>query len=812
MLDTLIRDVRYAARSFARYPGFTATAILTIALGIGATTAIFSIVYGVLIRPLPFPEADRLVMVQPRTSGIDTDAVSPATFLEWESRSRAFEAVAAFTGRPLTLTGNGEPELLAAAAVTIRFFDILQQAAAIGRTFIAAEGTAGGEDVVVISDDFWRRQFQGDAAIVGRRITLDDRPFTVVGVMPAGVVFPEEVLGPRGRFRSIQRVDAWVPLVPSPTERGNAFLRMVARLKPGYTIAQGSADAAAVMRAMAATRPRARNTTATVLPLHEYIVGDNRRELLLLLGAVSLLLVIACANVANLLAARAATRASEVALRSAIGASRGRLIRQFLTESTVLGLIGGVCGIAVAVAALRGLMTVIPSGALPRVGEVAIDIPVLTFTAFLSLATGLIFGLAPVIHLRRSRPETVLHGDTTTHTPRLRLLKVLVVSEVALAIVLLGPATLLVQSFARLTAVNPGFTAENLVTASVTLPPDRYDNVPRMNAVHSAVLQRLTSSGTGNVAAVNWLPFGGNLVMGDVVVEGVPAAGELTVAKIAVSPAYFDVLGVKRARGRVFSEADTDATDPVVVVTERVAGRFWPSQDAIGKRLKLGFGDPLAQQWATVVGVVHDVKQNALSEHDMPAVYMPMSQAPRPFLLSQMTYIVRSSAATPNRERELRAAVRSVDPQLPLSRVATLKELIGTSVSEPRFRSVLLSAFALTALSLVAAGLFGVLMYSVTRRTREIGVRMAVGATPAAVSRLVILEMLMVTVAGMVPGVSGAVAAAGLIRNLLFEIEPTDPTPFAIAGLAVLLVSGAASYVPARRAARIDPAVTLKSA
>ena len=809
MLDSLARDVRYAARSFARHRGFTTTAILTIALGIGATTAIFSIVYGVLLRPLPFPEPGRLVMVQPQTSGIDTDAVSPAAFLEWESRNRAFATLAAFTGRPLALTGSGEPEMLSAAAVTTDFFEVLQQPAAIGRTFVPTDGAAGRDDVVVISDAIWRRRFQSDATLVGRPILLDGRPFTVIGIMPAGIAFPQEVLGPRGRFRSIQRLDAWVPFVPSPNERGNAFLRIVARLKPDYTIAQATADAAAVVQAMAAERPRARSTTVTVVPLREYIVGDARRELLLLLGAVSLLLLIACANVANLLVARAAARQEEVAMRSALGASRGRLIRQFVTESTVLGLIGGACGIAVAVVALRGLMTVIPAGALPRVGEVAIDRPVLAFTAFLSLATGLVFGLAPVVFSRRRHSESPLHG-TTTHTPRLRLLKGLVATEVALAIVLLGPASLLVQSFARLTSVNPGFAGRDIVTASVTLPPTQYDSLAQMNAVHSAVLERLAGGGSG-AAAVNWLPFGGNLMMGDVIVDGVPAAGELAVAKIAVSARYFDVMGIERASGRVFSETDDAAAAAVAVVTERVAERFWPGQDVLGKRLKLGFGDPAVQPWATVVGVVRDVKQNALSEAEMPAVYVPLSQAPHRVLLSQMTYLIRRPGAADGGERELRTAVRAVDPNLPLSRVASLDQLIGTSVSEPRFRSVLLTAFALTALLLVAAGLFGVLMYSVTRRTREIGVRIAVGAAPATVSLLIIREMLIVTVAGMVVGMSGAVAAAALMRNLLFGIEPTAPMPFAIAAFAVLLVCGAASYVPARRAARIDPVVTLKS-
>jgi predicted permease len=813
MLDSLSRDVRYASRSFTRSPGFTGTVVLTLALGIGATTAIFSIVYGVLLRPLPFPEPDRLVILQPRTDGIDTDAMSAASFLEWQRRASAFDRIAAFTGRAATLTGSGEPELLTVAAVTIRFFDVLQQGAAVGRTFVAAEEEPGRDDVAVLSDGFWRRRFQSDRTIVGRRITLDGRSVTVVGVMPAGFSFPEEVLGPRGRFRSLQQVDAWIPFVPQASDRGNAFLRVVARLRPDYTIAQATSDAAAVTTALAATRPRSRNTTTSVVPLHEYVVGDARRELLLLLGAVSLLLLISCANVANLLVARSAARQAEIAVRSAIGASGGRLIRQFLTESVLLGLIGGAGGVAVAAGVLRGLVAVVPRGALPRAGDVALDLPVLGFTALLSLATGLIFGLAPVIHTRRPRAVAALHLATPTQTPRLRMLKWLVASEVALAIVLLGPAVLLVQSFARLSAVDPGFTGANLVSASVTLPPETYSSVGDMTRLHDVVLQRLAgATDVTGVAAINWLPFGGNLLSGDVVIEGSPAGRDLAVGKLAVSGSYFRVMGIPRVTGRTFSDTDTAASEPVVVVTERAAARFWPGQNAIGKRLKLGFGDPAKQAWASVVGVVREVKQYALSSDGMPSIYVPLSQAPHPILLSQMTYVVRNPpGAGGNRERAFRDAVRSVDPDLPLSRVAAMDDLIGFSVSEPRFRAALLAAFALTALLLVAAGLFGVLMHSVARRTREIGVRMAVGAAPAAVVLLVVREMLTMTIAGLVVGLMGALAAAVLIRNLLFAIEPTDPATLAFATGLVLLICGAASYVPARHAARIAPALTLRA-
>jgi putative ABC transport system permease protein len=379
--------------------------------------------------------------------------------------------------------------------------------------------------------------------------------------------------------------------------------------------------------------------------------------------------------------------------------------------------------------------------------------------------------------------------------------------------VLLGPASLLVQSFARLTAVDPGFARANVVSASVTLPPQKYTKVSEMTRFHDAVLQRLASAtDVSGVAAVNWLPFGGNLLSGDVVIEGSPAGGGLVVGKLAVSPNYFRVIGIPPVNGRTFSDLDTAASEPVVVVTERAAARFWPGQDAVGKRLKLGFGKPADQAWVEVVGVVREVKQYALSGDGTPAIYVPLSQAPHPVLLSQMTYVVRNGSTTGGRrDSEFRDAVRSVDPDLPISRVAAMDDLIGFSVSEPRFRAALIATFAVTALLLVAAGLFGVLMYSVARRTREIGVRMAVGAAPAAVVLLVIREMLAMTVAGVAVGLTGALATAAVIRNLLFAIAPTDPATFAFAAGLVLVICVAASYVPARRAARIAPAVTLRA-
>jgi putative ABC transport system permease protein len=816
MLETARHDIRYALRGLRRAPAFTVAALVTLVIGTGATTAIFSVVYGVLLRPLPLPRADELVMLPvrsttPARSGFDTGgAVSPAGFLDWQSRGRAFRDMAAFTNISQTLTGRGEPALLTAAAVTVRFFDTLQVQAAHGRTFSAEEGQPGRDRVAVLSDDLWRRRFAADPAIIGTAITLNGEPFTVVGVMPSGFSFPEEVLGPPGRYRSIQTVDLWTPFVPDPSSRGNLFLRMIARLQPSTTLAQAQAAMRTAAQDLATTQPRYRTLEAVVVPLHEYVVGDVRRLLLLFSGGVAFVLLIACVNVANLLVARAAARQKEVAMRAALGAGGGRLVRQFLTESAVLGTIGGLGGVALATASLQAFVAVIPRGGIPRLSEISIDGHVLAFTLIVSLLAGLAFGLAPVLYTRRTSVAAAIKGNAATQTPRLGLLHILVASEVAAAVILLVGASLLITSFSRLISVEPGFGHANVMTASVTLPPGKYTTTVQTNALHRRVLERIAQApGVTSAAAINWLPFGGNALTGDIIAESGPLPPDLVPVKAAVSPGYFRTMNIPLLAGRPFSTSDSSDGQPVVIVTRRLAQQVWGDRGALGQRLKLGFGRPEDQPWATVVGIVNDVKQNALSEADMPAVYTPLAQAPVPFLLDSMTFVARTDADMGRLEPLLRAAVHAADPELPINRMASVETLVAMSVAEPRFRTLLFGAFAAVALALAITGLLGVLTYSVIRRTKEIGVRVALGATPGAVARLVVRQSLAVTTAGLVAGLAGAFGLTQALSGFLFDIEPTDPGVFTLVAATLVLTALVVSYLPARRATRVDPIVAM---
>ena len=814
MLETFLPDLRYAWRGLRRAPGFTAAALVTLTIGIGATSAIFTVVYSVLLRPLPLPASHELVMLPVRATTpmpFDTGGnVTPGAFLDWQSEARAFRNIAAFTQTPLTLTGHGDPELLTAAAVTVRFFDTLQVQAAQGRTFVLADGADDGDRVVVLSDALWRRRFAADPAIVGASITLNGEPRTVVGVMPPGFSFPEEVLGPRGRFRSIQTVDLWTPFIARPGANGHAFLRLIARLPPSMTLAQAQAEMRTATQHLLAAQPSNRAVEVVVTPLHEYVVGDVQRLLLLFSGGVAFVLLIACVNVANLLVARAAMRQKEVAMRSALGAGQGRLMRLFLTESALLGVLGGIGGLILAAAGLRAFVALIPRGSIPRLNEVSIDVNVLALMLFVSLAAGLAFGLAPVIYTRRTSVAAAIKGLGSAHTSRLGLLHALVAAQVAGAVLLLVGAALLITSFVRLTSVDPGFTAGNVLSASVTLPPGKYVTTAEMTALHSRVLDQLASApGVRAAGAINWLPFGGNFLAGDFVVESGTRPGDLIVLKSAVSPGYFRAMDIAVVAGRSFTAADSSRSQPVVIVTRRLARQVWGERTAIGQRLKLGFGRPEAQPWATVVGIVSDVKQNALSDADAPSIYMPLAQAPQPFLINAMTYVVRAESDLAHVEPVFRRAVRSADPDLPINRMASVNTLVALSVAEPRFRSVLFGVFALVALALVTTGLLGVLTYSVARRSKEIGLRMALGAAPGAVARLVVHQGLKMTTIGLVAGLAGSLALAQLLRGLLFNIEPTDPGIFALVAMVVVLVALSASYLPARRAARVDPIIAL---
>jgi predicted permease len=816
VVETFWQDLRYAGRMLRKSPGFTTAAVLTLALGIGATTAIFSFVNGVVLRPLPFKESARLVQVQPdpRESGLfQIRTVTPADFLEWQLQNHVFDEMAGFSGATFSLTGAGEPERLQAATVTTRFLDTLGVMPVLGRTFLRSEGQPGTNQVVIISSTLWRRRFQSDPGIVGRPIALDGKSFTVVGVMPEGFGFPQDLLPGMGKSRP---VELWTPLVLRPGDRSNAFLQVIARLRPDVTIEQAQAQMEAIAARLAEQVPPDRRIEGGVriMTLHERVVRGVRPLLLVFLEAVGFLLVIACSNVANLLVARGVARQKEVAVRAALGAGRSRLVRQFLTESLLLGLLGGLGGLLVAVQGVAVLTSLIPPGSLPRIQETGIDGQALAFTIMISFVTGVFFGLAPAFRSSRTDISSAIKELGATQTPRSRVLNLLVVGEVALAFVLLTGAGLMINSFWRLTSVDPGFEPERILTVSVTLPEGGYDTSSEMRAFSTDVLNRLRGApGVARAAAINSLPLRGS-IMGGFSVEGIPQLprGGSWVSKPVVSPEYFQTMGIPVVRGRAFTDRDAEQAPGVAIVTDRLARLLWPGADPIGKRLKIGFGRPEEQPWLSVVGVVGEVKQTALAEEMPPAVYVPLLQAPRPFLLRDLTFVVRTAVPDPLSVAPiLRREIRNVDPNLPFDRIQTMRDVLGDSVAEPRFRSAVLGAFAGTAVALVATGILGILAYSVTRRTREIGVRMALGAQRGGVLRLVIAQALRMMVAGLAVGLIAALALTRLLSNFLFDVRPTDPATFVAASLVLVGAALIASYLPARRAATIDPLIALRS-
>jgi putative ABC transport system permease protein len=812
-MQTLIHDLRYAIRILAKNPGFAGVAIVTLALGIGATTAIFSFVNGMVLRPFAFQESERLVMLLPqsrRPTPFPIRSITPGDFIDWQRENRVFASMAGFMGATFSITTGGDPERLLGAAVTREFFDTLGVAPMVGRTFRSGANDADPSDTVVIGANVWRRRFNANPALVGQRITLDAKSFTVLGVMPPEFTFPRDGMVASGAH-PLQDVELWAPLDVRPGDRRNALMQVVARLKPDVTIEQARSDMSTVSQALQ-QQLGGRSADVRIVGLKDDVSHAVRPLLFVLLGAVGFLLLIACTNVANLLLGRAAGRQREVAIRAALGAGRRRLVQQFLTESVVLAIAGGLAGLLIAVWSIDLAVTLIPRGTVPRLSEVHIDPQAFAFTMAVSVATGLLFGLAPAFQSSNFDVITALKTAGITQTVRARFFNALVVAEVALAFVLLAGAGLLVKSFMRLTSVDPGFKPDSILTVSVTLPEGGYPASPEMQRFSSAAIERLHAvPGIVYAGAINWLPLGGNFLSGDITVEDVPQLPSgLVIGKPAVSPEYFHAMGIPLLRGRAFMDRDSAQAPGVLIVTETLARRLWPGQDAIGKRVKLGFGGP-TEPWCAVVGVVGDVKQLALSDETRPAIYAPLLQAPRPFLLRNLTFVLRTDGDPATAAAAIRRAIRSVDAELPFDRVDTMRQVVADSMSEPRFRSVVFASFAMVALALVTIGILGVLAHSVTRRTREIGVRMALGAQRIDVLSIVVREALTMTLVGVMLGAIGAAALTRLLATFLFEVRPLDATTFALAAVMLVAVALIASYVPARRASRVDPVVALRA-
>ncbi len=805
-MGTIGHDVRYAARVLMRSPGITAVTVLTLALGVGATTAIFSIVNGVLLRPLAYPESDRLVYVHEFISTLaDKLPVLPVSarhFLEWRQRCSSFENLSLLCSGPVNLTGKDEPEVLVAVRASANLFETLRVQPALGRTFAAEEEAEGGYRVVVISDRFWRRKFHGTPLVLGATLTLDQEVYTVIGVLPADLRLPN----PRP-ITIPEQPDVLIPKILTASERndlmGNFEFHVIARLKSGVTREMAAAELDVIGAQLVKMAGEQFQLRAIVKSLKEAVVQDSRRGLLIVLGAVGSVLLIACLNLAILHLVRAEGRSGESAIRMALGANRWQLLRQALTEMFLLIALGATLGVMMAGAGLGGLIRITP-GDMPRLNQVRMDGNVLGFALLLAGVTMLLFGLLPAWRMASNRTEQVLQpgGRTATTTPMgLRLRNILVAVEVSLSVVLLVAAGLLLRSFMRVMHVDKGFYAPAVLAVDVAPSPATYGTEESIRAFHERLLTHLTSApGIRSTAIVSRLPLRGQGWLNSVSVPGdARPALERPMADVRfVSADYFLTMGIPLRAGRTFD--DGDKARRVAVISETLAGLLWPGQEVVvGRRFSRGGGE------CEVIGVVKDVLTQA-DRQPVPMVYHPYwDGAP-----AATTVVARAAGDPLTIAGSVREAIRNTDADLPVFRVCTMREILEMSVSQRRFLMLLTSTFAVCALVLAALGIYGVVSYSATRRTREMGIRMAFGARPFDIYHIVLRRAMAPVLLGLFAGMVGACAAGRLLRSLLYEISPSDPLIIVTVVAAMFVVAVAACYVPARRAARIDPMVALR--
>ncbi len=807
-MESLIQDLRYGWRALVKQPGFTLIAVLTLALGIGANTAIFSVVNAALLRPLPFADPDRLMMIWSKNEqrGLLQNDVSEAGYLDWKDRSRVFEEIAAWGPYGFNITGEAEPEKATSVVVTPNLFKTLGVNAAFGRTFLPEDATPGRNKVLLLSHGLWRRRYGQDPQLVGRTLMLDGSSYTVVGVMPPEFRFPNG------------QVDIWAPLdlTPDASSR-NPWLKVVGRLKAGATVAQARSDMDAIAGQLAQAFPETNaGWSIGLAPLHELAVKDARLALLLLLAAVGLVLLIACVNVANLFLSRVEARQKEMAIRAALGAGRGRIVRLLLAESGSLSLAGGALGLLLAFLGLDVLVAFLPADpslgpddlGLLQLDKIRLDRQVLGFTFLLSLLTGMISGLAPAYQAARPDLNHWLKegGRTSGGSSRPRLRGALVVAEVALTLVLLVGAGLLIRSFARLMDVEPGFKAENLLTFRIS-PASKYRRLPERLAFYQQLIGRLSVlPGVESVGASTTLPFTGTDLGGSLSIEGRPApgGGENPTARFhSVTQDYFATMAIPLLAGRLFLEQDTGESQAVTVINETLARRYWPGENPIGRRLKNRFGgDKLLE----VVGIVRDTQQMGLDSGVKPEIYVPYTQRPWSF----MTFAIRSSGDPLSLAGAVRSQLSAVDKDVPIYSIATMEQRMSDSVSQRRFNMVLLGLFAAVALALAVVGIYGVMSYTVTQRTHEIGIRTALGARPGDVMKLVIGRGMALALTGVGIGLTASFALTRLMNNLLFGVSASDPLTFALIALTLTGVAFLACLVPARRATKVDPIVALR--
>jgi putative ABC transport system permease protein len=805
-MESFIQDLRFGVRMLMKSPGFTLIAVLTLALGIGANTALFSVINGVLLRPLAYHDPDRLVWLGHKAAKPNqASAISPPTFVDYRNQCQSFENLTALMyGTGFNLTGDGEPERLQGRRVSANFFDTLGVAPALGRGFLAEEDAPERNRVVVLSHGLWQRRFGADQDIVGKALRLDGQSFTVVGIMPAA-------------FRW-QTDELWTPLalgpeIFTPRGRGSEFLQAIARLKPQVTLQQAQAEVSGVAAQIVRQNPKAYPTgsdfIAQVKSLHEDVVSDVRLTLLVLFGAVCFVLLIACSNVANLLLARASARRKEIAVRASLGASRFRLIRQMLTESLSLALLSGLGGLLLARLGIDLLLALNPAN-LPRLQEIAVDARALGFLLGLALLALLLCGLAPALQASKTDlQETLKEGDRGASAGRQRTRSLIVVAEVAMSLVLLAGAGLMIRSFLRLTHVDPGFAPDHVLTAHVGLPASKYPEPPQRRAFFQQTLERIRAlPGVISAGAVDVLPLGGGVRSATFAIEGratgpneAPPHSDIR----TIAPGYFQTMKIPLLKGRDFTEQDNADGRNVAMIDETLARLYWPGEDPIGKRLNLRFADNLTG-WREIVGVVESVKHKGLDAEYKGQIFYPLAQGGT----SGMYLVARTTADPLSLVSAVRGAIRTVDPERPVYRVRTMEQIVADAVAQPRLTMLLLGAFAVLALVLAAVGIYGVLSYAVTQRTHEIGIRMALGARQRDVLKLVVKHGMLLTLLGALLGLIASFALTRFMQTLLFGISPNDPLTFIAVAFLLAGVALIACYIPARRATKVDPLTSLR--
>jgi predicted permease len=812
-METLWRDVRYSWRVLLRARGFTTAAILALAVGIGANTAIFSLVNAVLLRELPFKEPQRLVWIWSTRTDRDKAFFSVPDFIDYREQTETLSEMAAFANWNANLTEGGEPERLQGVRITANAFKMLGVEAVAGRTILPEDGRPGSARVVVITHGLWQRRFGSDPNLAGHQITLNGEQYTVAGVLPPDFIFP-------GADAEIA-----VPLIPETdprrTERDSNFLRVYARLKPEVSLAQAQSEMAQITARLREQymEANAKKTAPRVLLLQEEIVGDYHKPLLMLLGAVALVLLTACANLANMLLARASARVREIAIRVAIGATRRALVRQLLTESLMVALAGGVAGLVLAWWGVHLLLRLSPAD-LPRAREVVIDARVLAFTLIVSLLAGVIFGLMPALSASKVDLNLELKGvgrGMSDRKERKHTRSLLVISEVALSLLLLIGAGLFIKSFLRLQQVSPGFDPHHVLALKLALPPARYKKPDDVKGFYEKLAPRVGSlPGVESVGAASVMPLSGSNVRADFIIMGRPPLKpeEVPAAQNRwVSPGYFKLMRIPILKGREFDERDGARSVAVVVIDEALARRFWPDGNAIGERLKIDDAAPAPWREVEIVGVAGGVKHNTLLDEPTPTIYAPIPQVPEGtvgFLANNMSLVVRTNGDPLMMATTIRREVSAVDEDVPTSNVRTMEQFMATAVAARRFNLLLVTVFACVALLLAATGIYAVISYTVAQRTKEIGIRMALGAGAGNVLRMILVQGIKLTLLGVVTGLAGAFILTRLVASLLFDVTATDPATFLLMPLVLVAVALLACFVPARRATRVDPLVALR--